>query len=101
MAELTGLLFTIGDKWLGLAGSAGLEVMLGPVPGLLGSLGVLAGELVLVFLAGDVAELRDDLRAGDPLDRNGGREVRSSSDFFRPVLFRGVSNELDLDVGLL
>ena len=101
MAELTGLPLTIGDKWLGLAGSAGLEVTPGPVPGLLGSLGILAGELVLDFLAGDAAELRDDLRAGEPLVRNGGREVRSSSDFFRPVLVRGVSNELDLDVGLL
>ena len=101
MAELTGLPLTIGDKWLGLAGSAGLDVMLIPVPGLLGNLGVLAGELVLVFLAGDVAELREDFRAGEPLDRNGGREVRSSSDFFRPVLLRGVSKELDLDVGRL
>ena len=70
-------------------------------PGLLGSLGVRAGELVLDFLAGDAAELRDDLRAGEPLVKNGGREVKSSSDFFLPVLVRGVSNELDLDVGLL
>ena len=53
---------------------------------MLGSLGVLAGELVLVFLAGDEVEVLEDLLAGELEVRNGGREARSSlsSDFFRP-----------------
>ena len=79
---------TMGDKWLGLAGRAGLGVEL--FPGLLGSLGVLAGELFVLeyFLTPGVTDGLEDL--GD----------KSSSDFFLPVLLIEASNEFDLERGL-
>merc|ERR1719410_2388513 len=56
MVELVG--FILPTKWLGLAGRAGLGVVLVGV-GFDGSFGVLAGELFVLeyFLDGDVPDL--------------------------------------------
>ena len=60
-------------------------------PGLVGSFGVLAGELFV----------REYFLDGDPLFKNGGLWERSSSDFFLPFLVNGASKELDLEGGFV
>ena len=71
------------ERWLGLAGSAGRTALCC----LLGSRGVAAEE--------EVAAVR-----GEPEERKGGRELRSSSDFFLPARLSGASTELDREGGL-